>query len=356
MAFLDASSRRTRLATLSLIGSVGAALGAVDACTSSNSGDNARNQSQSSGSSSGNGSSSLGSGSSSGSGTSSGNNTSSGAAPSSSGNGGSSGDKNPAGSSSGSPGSSGGSGSSSGGSDAGGCVPVTGPVLINFENYNPLLDGGNFNGSFGTWPQLGYIGPYFFSGGGPDGGPNASIDPVTGQTGGLIDGGEDWAIELRVNQESVYGAALSFWMSCANASAYKGISFWVRGQTPTNTVSLTVSTLDTTPTSAQPPGTCPGMTSQALCGATPTAGACCSPYKSSIPVTMVWTNIQLPWAMFTGNAGGTTYTMTGASITGLTFNMSLDYSEVDAGPDGAAIYGPTPANLDLQIDDITFLQ
>ncbi len=233
---------------------------------------------------------------------------------------------------------------------------MTGPSLINFEGYNPTLDGGNFNGSFGTWPQLGYIGPYAFSGGAPDGGPNYTLNPVTGQTGGLVDGGADWGIELHVMQETHFGAGLGFWMSCANASAYKGISFWVRGQVPSNSISLTLSTLDTTPTSAQPPGTCPGMTSQALCGTPPTAGACCAPFAASIPVTMVWTNVQLPWAKFTGNAGGASYALTGAEIDGLTFNMNLNYGEVDAGPDGAAIYGPTPADLDLQIDDIAFMQ
>jgi hypothetical protein len=228
-------------------------------------------------------------------------------------------------------------------------------LLINFENYNPLLDGGNFQTSFGTWPQLGYIGPYAFSGGSPDGGQNYTLDAVTGRTGGLIDGGQDWAVELNVMQETHFGAGLGFWINpCANAAAYGGISFWVRGQTPSNTISLTLSTLDTTPTSAQPPGTCPGMTSQTLCGTPPAAGACCAPYASAIPITMEWTNIQLPWAKFTGSGGGAEYTLNGANITGLTFNMNLSYAEVDAGPDGSAIYGPTPANLDLQIDDITF--
>jgi hypothetical protein len=219
-----------------------------------------------------------------------------------------------------------------------------------------MVDGG-FNGSFGTWPQVGYIGPYLYSGGGPDGGPNAVFNPVTGQTGGLIDGGQDWALELKVTQESSWGAGLGFWMStCANASAFKGISFWARGQTPSSLISMTLSTLATTPVSSLPPGTCPGMASQQLCSTPLTAGACCSPVAVNIPLTMSWAQIKLPWAMFTGNAGGTAYTPDGQNITGLSFALGLNFSQVDAGPDGAAIYGPTPANLDLQIDDITFMQ
>jgi len=234
---------------------------------------------------------------------------------------------------------------------------VTGTSLINFEGYNPTADGGSFNGSFGTWPLAGYIGPYSYSGGAPGGLPNGNtmLNAVAGQSGGLIDGGQDWALELRVSQESMYGAGLGFWMSCANASAYKGLSFWVRGQTPSNTISLTLSTLDTTPISSQPPGTCPGMTSQPLCSTPLTAGACCSPSAINIPISMVWTNVQLPWAMFSGNAGGTAYTPTGANINGLTFAMNLTYAQVDAGPDGAGIYGPTTADLDLQVDDIAFM-
>jgi hypothetical protein len=358
MAFLNRSNNGSRLATLSLIGCVGTAIGAAGACTSSSPSDTgspSRNGGSSSANGSSNGSGSSGSASSSGGQGSSGGGNSSGGSGSSPASSGSSGGNASSGSSGAA--SAGGSASSgAGGSDAGGCVPVTGPSLINFENYNPTLDGGNFNGSFGTWPQLGYIGPYAFSGGAPDGGPNYTLNPVTGQTGGLIDGGADWGIELHVMQETHFGAGLGFWMSCANASAYKGISFWVRGQVPSNSISLTLTTLDTTPTTAQPPGTCPGMTSPALCGTPPAAGACCAPFAASIPVTMVWTNVQLPWAKFTGSAGGASYTLTGADIDGLTFNMNLNYGEVDAGPDGAGIYGPTPADLDLQIDDIAFMQ
>jgi hypothetical protein len=353
MAFSDGSNRKAGLATLSLVGCVGAAFGAAGACTSSNPGDTGSSSGGKGSSSSG--ATSLGSGGSSGGGSSS--HSGSSGSGSSSGSGGSSGGGNPSGSSNSSgAGSSSGAAGSSGASDAGACVPVTGPVLINFDNYNPMADGG-FNGSFGTWPQAGYIGPYPFSGGGPDGMPNGnvSLDPVAGETGGLIDGGQDWALELRATKESVYGAGLGFWMSCANASQYKGISFWARGQTPTNTMSLTLSTVDTTPVSAQPPGTCAGMTSQPLCATPLTTGACCSPTTLNIPLTMVWTNIQIPWAMFAGNAGGAAYVPTGANITGLTFGLSLAYSQVDAAPDGAGIYGPAAADLDLQVDDISFI-
>ena len=238
------------------------------------------------------------------------------------------------------------------------CIPVPQPTLISFETYNPMSDAG-FNSFFGVWPIQGYFGPYAFSGGGADGVANAnvSLNPVTGQTGGLIDGGQDWALELKAAHESQWGAGLGFWMTCANASAYKGISFWVRGQTPSNTFSLTLSSLDTTPTSSQPPGMCSGMTSQPLCATPLTAGACCAPTALAIPLTMAWTNVKLPWATFTGgNTGGTAYTPTGANITGLSFSLNLSYSQVDAGPDGAAIYGPTPADIDFQIDDIGFIQ
>ena len=226
---------------------------------------------------------------------------------------------------------------------------MTGPVLLNFEGYNPTSDGGGFNGSFGTWPQLGYIGPYAYSGGGPDGGTNWTLKPVTGQTGGTIDGGQDWALDLTLTQESGYGGALGFWMSCANASAYKGISFWARGQTPMGTCSadagsgscfsMSISTTATSLVADGGVGTCTG-----------TSTTCVGPQATNLPLSMTWTQFQIPWAQFGGGmTGGVPYTPTGDGITGLTFNLGLLWMAVEGG------YAPIPATLDFQVDDISLM-
>lgn len=229
------------------------------------------------------------------------------------------------------------------------------PVLINFENYNPMSNTG-FTTWFGSGSSVGYIGPYAYSGGGRDGGTNSTLTPVTGQTGGAIDGGQDWAIDLHLTQESGYGGALAFWMNpCVSASAYKGISFWVRGQTPTGTCpadagggscfSFSLGTAATSVVTDGGAGTCTG-----------TSSTCVAPQANNLPLSMVWTQIQIPWSHFTGGmTNGTAYTPTGDGIGGMTFSVGLTWAQVDASADGAAIYGPVPADIDLQIDDIQFM-
>jgi hypothetical protein len=65
---------------------------------------------------------------------------------------------------------------------------------------------------------------------------------------------------------------------------------------------------------------------------------------------MNWTRFQIPWAQFTGGAtGATPYTTTGNNIISLTFVVHLNWGPVEGG------YAPVPANLDLQIDHISFM-
>jgi hypothetical protein len=232
-------------------------------------------------------------------------------------------------------------------------VTATGPTLVNFENYNPLSDAG-FSTYFGSGTSVGYIGVYAFSGGGADGGPNDTLTPVTGESGGAIDGGQDWAVDLRLNDESVYGGGLGVWMSCVSASSYQGISFWARGQTPVGTCAadagggscfaLAVGTAATSLAGDGGAGTCAG-----------TASTCVSPQASNLQLSNTWTHFQIPWSSFTGgSAGGAAYTVDGSGIVGLTFSVSLAWSASEAGADGAVTYAPTPANIDLQVDDIGF--
>jgi hypothetical protein len=344
MTFLEESSRRVLCAGLALMAAVAAAMGAVSACSSGGStNSSAKGSSSPGGSSSGVAETSSGAASSGGAPASSATGSAAGAGSSGSG-----GDAAAAGSLSG-------GGSAAGGSDAGSCVTAISPVLINFENYNPMSDAG-FETWFGGGSSVGYIGPYAYSGGGPDGGVNWTLSPVTGRTGGEIDGGQDWAIDFHLTQESVFGGALAFWMTCVNASAYKGISFWARGQTPTGTCpadagggscfSFSFSTEATSVAADGGAGTCMG-----------TSATCVGPQANNLPLSMVWTEYQIPWSQFAGGlVDGTAYTPNGQGIVGMTFSVGLTWGELDASADGAAIYGPTPANIDLQIDDIGFMQ
>jgi hypothetical protein len=243
--------------------------------------------------------------------------------------------------------SSGATGSSSGGGDGGPVALCTttvvpaNPVLINFDTYNGTTAANLFGTAFGgATPGTGtaYIGPYGYSGGNT----NWTLSMVTGESGGLTAAGtQDWGLDLTVTQESVFGGGVGFWMtSCANATTFKGISLWARGAGPTGTFTAILGTSNTTSTGSL--GTC--------------TGTCASPSAQNIPLSTAWTQVMLPWAMFTGGlANGVAYTPTGANISGLNFQSNLTYVQVDAGPDGAAIYGPAAATLDFQIDDVEFM-
>lgn len=172
---------------------------------------------------------------------------------------------------------------------------------------------------------------------------------VTGESGGTIDGGTDWAVSLNAGPEAFWGWTLAFWMGCADATAFKGISFWVRGQSPMSTVALSLQTAETTPNNATPqPGTCVPTT------LTDGGNGCVSP-SATFPITMAWTQVMLPWSMFSGgSAGASAYTATGNNITGLSFTAYDTYPGVDAG-DGGTIYPAMVATVNLQLDDIQFM-
>jgi hypothetical protein len=206
-----------------------------------------------------------------------------------------------------------------------------------------------FSTYFGSGSNVGYVGVYAFSGGGPDGGVDYTVTPVTGRTGGTVDGGPDWAVDFKLTDESVYGGALGIWMSCINAPSYSGISFWVRGQTPTGTCSadagggscfsVSLSTAATTVPADGGAGSCVG-----------TSSTCVSPKAADLPISTTWSQIKIPWTSFVGGmAGGVAYTPNGDGIAGLLFNVSLVYA-----PNEAGTYVPVPANIDLQIDDVGF--
>jgi hypothetical protein len=219
-------------------------------------------------------------------------------------------------------------------------VPIS-PVLINFDTYNGMTAADNFGTAFGgatAGTGNAYIGPYGYSGGVT----NWALSMVTGESGGLTAAGtQDWGLDLTVTQESVFGGGIGFWMtSCANASTFKGISFWARGMGPSGTFTAILGTSLTTAVASQ--GMCTGM--------------CAPPQAQNIPLSTAWTQVMLPWAMFTGGvASGVAYAPNGDNISGLSFQSNLIYVQVDAGPDGSAIYGPAAATIDFQVDDVEFM-
>jgi Glycosyl hydrolase family 12. len=207
------------------------------------------------------------------------------------------------------------------------------PVLVNFDTYdgtNPVTNWVfAYNAAAGATNAV-YAGFYEYDDG--TGTPLVSM-PASGANA------SKYAISISNTQASGWGGALGMWTGCIDASAYQGISFWVQGTTPTGKASLSFSNPETTvpDTTGYGGGTCSGI--------------CKSPYID-FPVTTTWTQILVPWSTFTpGIANGANVTSTGNGISGLTFNVSLNYV---AAP-GDAGYVASPGAYNLAIDDIQFI-
>jgi len=218
------------------------------------------------------------------------------------------------------------------------------PVFLNFENYDGTVTADKYTTAFGgATPNTGtaYAGIYSF-------GDTSATPTLT--LGAGHPPSSNWAVAQTVTQASTWGMGGGFWMGCADATAYKGISFWVRGSSGTGTFSFNVSMESTQMPLATNPaggGTCPG-----------TSDTCKDPSKANIPLTADWTQVQILWADFTPGMSGTTSVVPdGNNIAGLVWNVPLQYHLDPSVPaDAAGPYIAIPGNLLINIDDITFIQ
>ena len=214
-------------------------------------------------------------------------------------------------------------------------VTAASTQIADFENYNgtTTIDkygfafGGPTNGTAGV-----YSGPYAYAGG--------TDVPVLAIRAGHAG---NYGLTLDTTPATAWGQGLGFWMGCVNASAYKGITFWVRGDVPSGVFSFAVNMESTTVPDANNVaggGTCPG-----------TADTCKAPTKSAIPIGIDWSQVSVPWADLTGGLSGTAPVVaSGDTITGFTLQMALNY----AGNDDAG-YAPVSGNISFAIDDIAFM-
>jgi hypothetical protein len=229
---------------------------------------------------------------------------------------------------------------------------VTSPIIADFETYDGTVAAGDFvflvPGTTAT-----YAGSYFF-----DDDPTAGTEFGTSTFSILAGHASNWGISLTRSytaldlQPGAWGAATGIWFGCIDASSFSGLSFWVRGSVPLGTVALSLAMEDTNPPAANPAGggTCTGS-----------ADTCKGPSAAEIPVTADWTQITLPWGMFTpGTAGTTEVPATGARLTGMQFSAGLEFVADPAfvddpdDPSDMPTYIAVPAPIDFKIDDIGF--
>jgi len=220
------------------------------------------------------------------------------------------------------------------------------PLIANFDGYNGTVEAAAFTFYFGSEaPNSGVLaGLFAFD---DMTGTSVRLGIVAGRTGG-------WAASHQMLQASAWGGGMGLWFDCVDASAFSGISFWVRGVTGAGTFSLTASFLPTTPpnaTDARGGGTCAGD-----------PALCLNPALDAIPLTLDWTLIEIPWASFTpGQIGGAPFVPTGDELTGLTFGLPIawgpDPSFVDNPNDmtDMPVFLPLPSDIVFQVDDINFM-
>ena len=76
-----------------------------------------------------------------------------------------------------------------------------------------------------------------------------------------------------------------------------------------------------------------------------------------VAVTTDWTPVSLMWSQFVGGmSGGSPVTVTGDNITGLQWNVALQYVlDPAAMGDAGGAYIPMAADLLVNIDDVQFI-
>jgi hypothetical protein len=214
-------------------------------------------------------------------------------------------------------------------------VTAASTQIADFENYDGTTTIDKYGFAFGG-PTNGTAGVYAGAYGYAGGTDAVTLAILAGHTG-------NYGLTESTTPATSWGQGLGFWMGCVNASAYKGVTFWVRGAVPSGTFSFALNMESTTlPDMTNPAagGTCPG-----------TSDTCLAPTKSAIPVGMDWTQVSVAWADLTGGLSGTTaVTATGDTMTGMTLQMALNY----ANPDDAG-YTAVPGDISFAIDDIAFM-
>ncbi len=226
---------------------------------------------------------------------------------------------------------------------AGACTPVkdcfkktfiTSPLFSDFETYDgtSAVDswGFAFNAPAGAANAV-YAGPYHFD----DGSGTQTLAMTSGHAG-------EYAITIDNPSATEWGGSLGFWSGCFDASAYQGLTMWVRGTAPNGTASLSLTMEATSAPSAE----------NALAGGT--CEADCTEASIEFPVTSSWSEVLLPWASFApGTADGAEVPVTGDGITGMTFSVPLEWVASDEDPD---TYVPVAGPIGLEVDDLRFIE
>jgi hypothetical protein len=225
-------------------------------------------------------------------------------------------------------------------------VTVATPLLTDFETYDgvmPAFDTGSWTFQIGT----AYAGLYPLSENSP---PTSTTRSPTYSLAIAMGGASAsmWAVHAANTATADWGGGVGMWMGCINASSYAGLTFWVKGTAPTGMLIVSLATEDTTPPDSTDPrkgGTCEPAA----------AGMACSGPSTAVALAAEWTQITLPWGMFSAGVGasGVAVPATGDKITGISFGAQMTYVPNPA--DDGGTFVPEAGAFDVWIDSIGFM-
>jgi hypothetical protein len=157
-----------------------------------------------------------------------------------------------------------------------------------------------------------------------------------------------WAAHAANTATADWGGGIGMWMSCINATSFAGLTFWVKGTSPTGMMNVSLSTEDTSPPDATDPR------KGGTCDPPPATGSCSGP-SVAVALAAEWTQVTLPWGMFTAGVGasGVAVPATGDKITGMSFSANMTYVPNPA--DDGGTYIPEPGTFDVSIDNLGFM-
>lgn len=218
------------------------------------------------------------------------------------------------------------------------------PAIADFESYDGVLAPADYRWIFGgaAAGQLGVnAGTYVFG------------DETATPTLALLAGhGGNYGLTVSVTNASAWGMGFGFYMldqnysaACLDASAYKGVSMWVRGSVPTGTFSFSLSMSQATlPSSTGPGGSCTGTDDT----------TCKSPTATGLPISMTWSQVDVLWADLVGGLSGPGVPLAanGDHITGFGFSANLNFMPES---EGSTTYVPVPGDITVVVDDIAFI-
>jgi hypothetical protein len=221
-------------------------------------------------------------------------------------------------------------------------ITPTSVAIADFETYDGTTAAADFSWIFGgpsaTEPGV-QAGTYSF--GDDSATPMLSLLAGHGGNFGLsvaVTGAAKWGMGFGMfllDPKASYGPA------CLNASAYKGVTLWVRGSVPTGTFTFGISTAQSTKPADG--GSCTGTD----------AATCKGPTAADLPISETWSQVNVLWADMLGGLNGTTaLTANGDNITGFNFGANLTFTPES---EGSETYVPVPGDISVVIDDLAFI-